>query len=140
MDQPTYTIEPYAKTGFLRLTLTGHWNVDIATRFAADVDTTLRQMLEQGVKHGELLTLIDMRRKHILPQNVAAEFAKMVRPGSPSRRIAMLVSGALHRLQAQRLSDARRKSFDDEAEALAWLADEQPLVTGAEIGGSVRVA
>lgn len=121
MDDPTYMIEADAPGEFLRLTLTGYWNPEITARFAADVAATLARMLATGTRRGHLRTLIDMRQKHLLPQNVAADFAQMVRPESPSRRIAMLVSGAVHRLQAKRMCDDRRRVFDSEEAALAWL-------------------
>ncbi len=121
MARPTYEIEADTAGAFLRLTLTGDWDAEIAARFAADVAATLRRMSAEGVRHGTLRTLVDMRHKNVVPQNVAAEFAKMVRPDSPSKRIALLVSGALHRLQAKRIADARQRVFDDEDAALAWL-------------------
>ena len=123
MIAPTYVIEPDVANEFLRLTLTGDWDVAIAQRFAADVTRTLREMMGQGARPGHLRTLIDMRRKNLLPQNAAAEFAKMVRPDSPSKRIAMLVSGAIHRLQAKRMSGDRHQIFESEEEAMAWLMD-----------------
>lgn len=121
MTQPTYHIDANVPGAFLRLHLAGDWDAEITARFAADVAKTLHRMLASGLRHGELRTLIDMREKHILPQNVAAEFAKMVRPGSPSKRIALVVSSALHRLQAKRIGDARHRIFDTEHDALAWL-------------------
>jgi hypothetical protein len=121
MAEPTYTIDADAKGEFLKLTLKGDWNAAITERFAADVALTLRRMLVTGTRQGHLRTLIDMREKNVVPQNVAAEFARMVRPDSPSKKIAMLVSGALHRMQAKRLGDARHALFDTEEAALAWL-------------------
>jgi len=131
MTEPTYEIEPDAANEFLRLTLTGDWNVDITARFAADVAAALQTMIAHGARPGHFRTLIDMRRKNLLPQNVAAEFAKMVRPDSPSKRIAMLVSGAIHRIQAKRIADDRRAVFDREEDALVWLMDDGvPAVAG----------
>ncbi|MBJ6122250.1 hypothetical protein [Sphingomonas mollis] len=123
MIAPTYVIEPDAANEFLRLTLTGDWDVVIAQRFTTDVTRTLREMIGQGARPGHLRTLIDMRRKNLLPQNAAAEFAKMVRPDSPSKRIAMLVSGAIHRLQAKRMSSEWHRIFESEEAAMTWLMD-----------------
>jgi hypothetical protein len=87
-----------------------------------EVAAAIRAMIAAGARPGHFLTLIDMSRKNILPQHVAAEFAKMVRPDSPSRRIAMVVSGAIHRIQAKRIGDdGKRRCFDSVAEARAWL-------------------
>lgn len=121
MTEPTYTIDADARGEFLRLTLKGDWNAGITERFAAEVAVTLRRMLATGTRHGQLRTLMDMRQKNILPQNVAVEFARMVRPDSPSRKVALLVSGALHRMQAKRIGDARYAVFETEEAALAWL-------------------
>ncbi|MDR6787590.1 hypothetical protein J2Y58_000931 [Sphingomonas sp. BE138] len=124
MTEPTYKIEADAAGEFLKLTLTGDWNVDITERFGREVAATLGQMLATGTRHGHLRTLIDMRHKNVVPQTVAAEFGRMVRPDSPSKKIALLVSGALHRMQAKRLSDHRHRLFDTEAAARAWLFED----------------
>lgn len=126
MTDPSYHILPDVKGAFLRIEMAGNWNADIVARFSAEVTQTLRDMLANGLTHGELRALIDMREKHVLPQNVAAEFAKLVRPDSPSKRIAVLVSGAIHRLQAKRIGDARQGIFADEPAALAWLGISPP--------------
>ncbi|KQN93085.1 hypothetical protein ASE95_10935 [Sphingomonas sp. Leaf231] len=124
MTKPTYKIEPDVRGEFLRLTLTGDWGAEIAARFADDVAATLQRMLKSGLRHGHLRTLIDMREKNVLPQEVANHFARMVRPDSPSRKIALIVSGPLHRLQTKRIADHRHAVFGDEATALAWLYAE----------------
>lgn len=131
MTEPTYHIEPDVPGKFLRIVMAGDWNPDITARFADDVAQTLRTMLATGLRHGELRTLIDMREKHVLPQTVAAEFAKMVRPDSPSKRIALIVSSAIHRLQAKRIADARQSIFDSEEAALDWLGVARPPAAGA---------
>ncbi|WP_210358074.1 hypothetical protein [Sphingomonas beigongshangi] len=132
MTRPTYSIDFDAPGEFLRLTLRGDWDTDITERFAADVATTLRKMLASGTRHGHLRTLIDMREKNLLPQNVVAEFAKMVRPDSPSFRIAMIVATKLHALQAKRISDDKRAVFDSEAAAMAWLMEGAPAPLDAQ--------
>ncbi len=124
MTQPTYTIEPNPANEFLRLTLTGDWDMEITTRFTADVAIALQTMIAHGARPGHFRTLIDMREKKLLPQNVAAEFAKMVRPDSPSKRIAMLVSGAIHKMQANRIASERHAVFMAEDAAMAWLLEE----------------
>jgi hypothetical protein len=86
-------------------------------------------MLSTGTRHGHLLTFIEMREKHVAPQSVAAEFAKMVRPDSPSRRVAILLSGTLHRLQAKQILDDRHAVFPAEDEALAWLMEGDDSAT-----------
>lgn len=121
MTRPTYDIDADAAGEFLRLTLAGDWDRETAERYAVDVAAAVRGMLAAGVRHGQLRTLIDMRRKKVVPQEVVGMFAKMVQPDSPLKRIAMLPSGALHRLQAKRIADDRCALFDNEADARAWL-------------------
>ncbi len=124
MVEPSYSIEADAPGKFLRLTLVGDWNPEIAVRYADEVGATVRRMMADGVRRGELRTLVDMRRKNVAPQSVVAEFEKMVRPDSPSKRIALLSSGALHRLQAKRVADDRCALFEAEDAALAWLLQD----------------
>lgn len=121
MIPPTFYIEADAPGEFLKLTLTGDWDAEITARFAAEVGTTLRRMVAGGTRHGHLRTLIDMKRKNVVPQHVAAEFAKMVRPDSPSKQIALVFSGALHRMQTKRIADERCALFESVEEARAWL-------------------
>ncbi|WP_294297290.1 hypothetical protein [uncultured Sphingomonas sp.] len=125
MVQPTYHIMPDVAGAFLRIDLAGDWDAEITARFTADVTKTLREMLAGGLRQGELRTLIDMRDKNILPRHLVAEFARLVRPDSPSKQIALVVSSALHRLQTKRVADERSRLFDTEAEALAWLGMDQ---------------
>jgi len=121
MIPPTFHIEADAPGEFLKLTLAGDWDADTSARFGAEVAATLRQMLAGGTRHGQLRTLIDMKRKNVLPQTVAADFAKMVRPDSPSKRIALVFSGPLHRMQVKRIADHRCAMFDNAEDARAWL-------------------
>ncbi len=122
MVAPTFTIDTDPAREFLHLTLTGDWDQPTAERFAAAVPKAIHGMIAAGARPGHFLTLLDMSRKNILPQNVAAEFAKMIRPDSPSKRIAMVVSGAVHRIQAKRIGkDGSRRCFDTEAQARDWL-------------------
>lgn len=124
MADPTFDIVADAQREFLHLTLTGDWNKETGARFAEEVDATLRAMVAAGTRHGHLRTMIDMRRKNILPQNVAAEIARLVRPDSPSRRIALIIGRPLHRMQARRIIDERYAIFDTDAAAMAWLSEE----------------
>lgn len=115
-----FTTDPVRN--FLRVELAGTWDQSLATVFVADLERTIRGMIGAGAVYGEFRTIVDMSRKNILPQHAAAEFAKITRPDSPSRRIALIVSGSLHRLQAKRLSTMEKhRIFDREDEALAWL-------------------
>ncbi|KTT74605.1 hypothetical protein [Sphingomonas endophytica] len=121
MAEPSFAIDADARAQFLKLTLVGDWDAAITARFAAEVMATLRGMMSGGMAHGQLRTLLDMRRKGVVPQVVANEFARILHKDSPSRRVAILASGALHRLQVKRLMDDRCALFDTEEEARAWL-------------------
>jgi hypothetical protein len=129
MADPLFLIEPDSARKLLRITQTGNWTMETVQRYAAALSDAVRHMmLVDGVKHGELITLIDMTSKGVLPREVADALGRMVRPDSPSRRIAFVTSGALHRLQARRLvSDPRVRIFDREADALAWLMERDAI-------------
>jgi hypothetical protein len=117
-----YKFETDPVRNFLRVELAGTWDQPLTTVFVADLERTIRGMIGAGARYGQFLTIVDMREKNILPQQAAAEFAKIVRPDSPSRKIALVVSGTLHRLQAKRLStQEKHRIFDREDEALEWL-------------------
>lgn len=124
MTPPSYTIEPDAAGEYLHIVMSGHWNEAITAQFSADVAKVLERMLRSGTRHGHLRTLIDMRHKNVVPQSVASEFARMVHPGSPSKRIALVFSGAVHRLQAKRIADDRCRTFDDLDDARSWLFED----------------
>ncbi len=136
MITPTYEIVPDAAGEFLTLRLAGDWDMPTAMRFAEDVADAIRGMIALGARPGHFLTLIDMRRKNILPQNVADEFIKMVRPDSPSKRIAMLVSGAIHHMQAKRIASERHRIFGCEQDAIAWLREGDRVATAAGVAAN----
>ncbi len=122
MSDGRYKFETDPVRNFLRVELAGTWDQPLTTVFVADLERTIRGMIGAGARYGQFLTIVDMREKNILPQQAAAEFAKIVRPDSPSRKIALVVSGTLHRLQAKRLStQEKHRIFDREDEALEWL-------------------
>ena len=122
MQHGHYRFETDPIRNFLRIELVGLWDRSLAIVFAAEVEQTIRGMIEAGATHGQFRTLVDMSKKNILPQHAVAEFAKIVRPDSPSIKIALVVSGVLHRLQAKRLSTTEKhRIFDRQDEALEWL-------------------
>ncbi len=122
MVAPSFSIECDPAGPFLHLSLVGDWNRVIADRFATEVAGGIRGMIAAGALPGTFLTLIDMSRKNILPQDIATDMARMLRPDSPSRRIAFVVSGSLHLLQARRLCESEgRRCFPTEEVARQWL-------------------
>ena len=124
MVQPVYLIETDPGRSFLHLTMAGDWDVPTADRFAVEVARAIGTMVAAGARPGHFLTLIDRSDKNIVPQAVAARFARMIRPDSPSKRIAMIVSGAMHRIQAKRIgNDPRIRCFDTGPAAREWLFD-----------------
>ena len=86
--------------------------------------------------HGELglpknlhLTLNDVRELKILPQETLAAFGEMLADSDyHSRRLAFVVAPTLVRAQVMRALDGRdnARSFEDPAEAEAWLLEEEP--------------
>ncbi|KQM63195.1 hypothetical protein ASE75_11980 [Sphingomonas sp. Leaf17] len=122
MVDGSYSFETDPARNFLRINLTGNWDLPLVERFTTDVATTIRGMIVAGATPGEFRTIVDMSRKYILPQNAVSELGRMIRPDSPSRKIALLVSGTLHKLQAKRFTVSdKHRTFDQESDAVAWL-------------------
>ena len=122
MSDGSYHFETDIDRNYLRLNLAGMWNQRLATAFLSDLEQTIRGMLGAGARYGEFRTLVDMSRKNILPQDAVAEFQSVIRPDSPSRRIALIVSGPLHKMQTKRIAISdKHRIFDREGDALEWL-------------------
>lgn len=135
MPHPLFTIAPDRTNEFLRLTLTGSWSPDIVALFEVEVYQTLKAMIGRGGRPGHFLTLVDMRDKQIVPQNVATDMARLIRPDSPSKRIALIASSALHKMQVKRVAGIEKYAFfDTEEPALTWLFDGDRDAVAAHLG------
>jgi hypothetical protein len=104
----------------VRLTLAGFFTVADVARFDAALYEAFSRMRCGPNAH---LTVCDASGMKIQTQDVVAAFAAvMANPSHRSRRLAIVTSASLARMQARRLTKrAEVGYFSDMAEAEAWL-------------------
>lgn len=107
--------------------LSGFFKPDDVTRFAQARD---RAHLRLTCGPNQHLTLVDMRGMQIQSQDSVAAFGQVLRnPATASKRIAIVVTQSLARMQVQRAAEHRDIQYfaDDVAAARAWLLTEPAL-------------
>lgn len=131
MAQPAYTIEIDSARRFVEIALIGLWDSATIASFDADLRRSLRVLPAAGCPIGQQLTIFDLTAFIVQVQDVATMFGGMAAdPTIASRRIAVLVTAPLLKMQARRVAPGYGL-FDDRAQALAWLfapadADHSP--------------
>ncbi|MFN3675086.1 MAG: hypothetical protein ACK4TC_03835 [Sphingomonas pseudosanguinis] len=115
----TIRIEPVRK--FVAIVMRGFWNKDDLDRF----DRTLRRILPNlrsgGCAIGDQVTFFDLSSYQVQSQDVLTGLAAMATdPSIGSRKIAVVLSSGLLKLQARRVAPVYGL-FDDRDEAMAWL-------------------
>lgn len=122
---PHFVVTPDPDRRLLQIAMTGFWDAATVERLHDALRPVIGRMLDDGVPYGELLTLVDMRGKDVMPQPALERVSQFVRDDSPSRRVALIVDGKVHRLQAKRIAVSQKYAvFEDEAAARAWLGVE----------------
>lgn len=122
MSAAGHRIEIDPNRQFMRVTLWGNWANAQTDGLTVDHAKAIIQMKASGVKHGEFLTLVDMRDKLLSEEVTVAEFRKSFEANSPSRRTAIIVSPALPTSMAERIAPLGRVLVTySEEEAMAWL-------------------
>lgn len=121
MTEFEISIDPSRK--LLIVTFRGHWTVATTDSYAAARKVALADMAARGCQSGDLLILLDRREQGPQGQDVVARLQDIAAENNRhARRIAVLVSSALHKRQIDRInSDGQAHLFDSEPEALAWL-------------------
>lgn len=123
-----YTIDADSRTRQARITLRGLWDDAAFASFDQALVRAIGRLIAAGAPYGTYRTLIDLRGQNILTQRVA-ELAKGLATGpstDASERIAIVVSGALHKLQQARISTAgHARLFLEYAVAEAWLLSDE---------------
>ncbi len=118
----TYTIAEDLGQSLITVTVSGFWDVSIATRYAEDLAAAIVRMRK---RHADFLLLVDMREAGTLPQDAAQviEHAITNQRANGIRRSANIVSSTLAEIQIKRLSqrDEKYRYFTDATEARAWL-------------------
>lgn len=103
--------------GFLTEDTTARYNDALrgAARTMADAGCPLDQMLVL------VLVLVDARKLGTQSQLLIADQARFSAPDRQPRRIGTVTSGALVKLQVQRVAFPNQRIFTDRQDALAWL-------------------
>lgn len=111
----------------LRITLRGHWDVATVTRYRAALADAVASMRAAGCAPGSIAALVDARDSGAQSQEVVAAWRdQLATTAFVPRQLATIVSSALLKRQVDRIGIANQRLFDDEADAIAWLAAEVP--------------
>jgi len=100
----------------------GFWNVAMVRSYITEVTAETQRILRE---FGEFAILSDNAGYQVQSLEVMeafAEFTEQALERNRGRPVAIIVSGALSRLQTQRIaSGSNVKFFDDRSQAMAWL-------------------
>jgi hypothetical protein len=120
-DDPDFTvlIEPERK--YVEISMRGYWDDATMRGFERELRRLPPVLLAGGCRIGEQNTLFDTTDYAVQSQEVLAQLGAMVAdPSIGSRRIAVLGSSMLGKLQTRRIAPGYGL-FRDRAEALEWL-------------------
>jgi hypothetical protein len=121
IEDPAFTIQIDAARKYVEIGMLGLWDDDAAKRFERELRCLLPALPKGGCRIGEQNTLFDSTAYLVQSQDVTARLAGMAAdPSIGSRRIAVLVSSTLSKLQTRRIAPGYGV-FDDREEAMSWL-------------------
>ncbi|QNA85126.1 hypothetical protein G4G27_14825 [Sphingomonas sp. So64.6b] len=121
ITDPSFTIRIDALRKYVEICLLGLWDEVTAKRFDHELRRLLPALTKGGCPIGEQNTLFDSTGYAVQAQDVTTHLAGMAADRSiGSRRIAVLVSSTLSKLQTRRIAPGYGV-FDDRAEAMTWL-------------------
>lgn len=122
-SDPAFSISMDPARKFVRIIMRSFWTIADQERFAAILRAMLRTFGRQGCQIGTQVTLIDLRDFPAQSTDVLSRLAQMTADRSiGSRRIAILLSSQLLKMQARRTAPDY-SLFEDEAAAMVWLAE-----------------
>jgi hypothetical protein len=135
-----YEIKTDRRRKLLSVTLNGLWNLEVLEQYERDMKTALASL---GCKPGEHLILADFRNHAVQSKDVVARVQAMFdTPLLASRRTALIVSGALAKMQQSRIIKRDdERIFSSEEEAIQWLispADWQGPDSGKPVDAVVQ--
>ena len=113
----------------IRVRTSGFWTVDVARRFVGEYRASAEQARRRW---GRVRMLVDARDSMVQANEVTRELTGLNESvcESPGDRIALVVSGGLVKLQADRVAEngthgpvGERRTFVDPEAAAAWLAE-----------------
>jgi hypothetical protein len=121
IEDSAFTVRIDVPRKYVEICLIGLWDDAIAQRFERELRGLLPALPQGGCPIGEQNTLFDSTAFPVQSQDVTARLAGMAADRSiGSRRIAVLVSSALSKLQTRRIAPGYGV-FDDREEAMHWL-------------------
>lgn len=118
-----HRIEIDAAARLVRIELTSFWTSESFEAFEQELS---RSLLARGWQAGNYVALLDVRRRGVQSKEMSDQVRRArqdERRVLAPRRLAILVGGALVKMQAQRVNSAQDAIFYDEQEALAWLSE-----------------
>lgn len=123
MEQLPFTITRDPARGFVEATLRGFWDMAMLDAFRAEVIRATDMMENAGKRP---LLLVDARAHGVQSKEVVEGLRAFASSAAGlKRRTAVLVDGALYRMQASRIRSADvHQVFADPHEARQWLLDE----------------
>lgn len=125
MTEPGFEVITDAGVKLLHLRLWGFWDDATFDAFEQALDKGLADLAAAGVRKGEILSLVDVRDSAVQSREIAARGQeRMQRTGEWFRRGAVLVAGALQKMQTNRAAPADHRQFQSMTEAKAWLLDD----------------
>ena len=113
--------------GLLRTTLSGFFEIDDVVRYQLGRNDALRRL---GCLPNRHVTLVDVSGCQLSTPDVVAALQKVIgEPGFRSWRCAMVVPGALARMQARRAVQGRGEveMFDCRENAERWLLETEQV-------------
>lgn len=121
LDDSAYTIHIDPARKFVEISMRGHWDDATIKRFISDLRQRLQALPAGGCRFGEQNTLFDTTAYAVQSQEVLAQLGNLASdPTIRSRKVAVLVSSMLIKMQARRIAP-RYGFFEDRDEALRWL-------------------
>ena len=123
MSTEPFQIAIDPKKRLIRITLRGHWTVQMVEAYRQAVIEAGTKMATLGCPVDEILALVDARAGGPQSQEVVAAWRDRIEAHglAAPRRLASVVSSALLKRQVERIAVPNQRLFTEEAEALAWL-------------------
>lgn len=119
---PGFSVEVYELPPLIKLKCVGFWDEATLRTYTIEMAAILDRFSRQGISAGQVSILSDQREQNILSADSAEGFKNMLDQARPVSKVAILVGGALQKMQYHRLAETqRRKIFFDEEEAMLWL-------------------
>jgi hypothetical protein len=118
----SYEIRPDVAAGLVRIKVSGFFRPEEVVPFMLAVRDAILALKRPP---GEHLTLMDMAGVSLHTQEVVDLFGRQLGPPELiPRRLAVVVSGSLHRMQVRRMFPQLQMTFfDDATEAERWLLE-----------------